>query len=80
MEKKEMKNVPDFQDIHIQNVVCRGCKTAIKAGGIPGQQTVHNIDIKDCTFVYNKTGQDIDAQTAQLNCVNVKLVENKKQN
>ena len=79
-EKKEMKNVPDFQDIHIQNVVCRGCKTAIKAGGIPGQQTVHNIDIKDCTFVYNKTGQDIDAHTAQLNCVNVKLVENKKQN
>lgn len=77
-EKKEMKDVPDFQDIHIQNVVCRGCKTAIKAAGIPGQQCVHDIDIKDCTFVYNKTGEDVDAQTAHINSTNVKLVENKK--
>lgn len=71
-------NVPDFQDIHIQNVVCRGCKTGIKASGIKDLNCVHDIDINNCTIVYYKTGQQIDEQTASLKCTNVKLVENKK--
>ena len=78
-EQKEMKNVPEFQDIHIDNVVCRGCKTGIRAGGISGQRCVHDINITNCTIVYNKEAQVVDAQTAQINCTNVKLVENKRQ-
>lgn len=77
-ELKEMKDVPEFQDIHISNVICRGCNTGIRASGIAGQKSICGIDIKDCTIVYNKTAQDINTQTAQINCYNVKLVENKK--
>ena len=73
----ELKNVPEFQDIHIQNVVCRGCKTAIKAAGIEGQQCVHDISISDCTFIFNKNGLQIDDKTTAINSTNVKVVENK---
>ncbi len=70
--------VPEFQDIHIQNVVCRGCKTGIKATGIKDLNCVHDIYINNCTIVYDKVGQQIDEQTAILKCTNLKLVQNKK--
>ena len=70
--------VPEFQDIHIQNVVCRGCKTGIKATGIKDLNCVHDIYINNCTIVYDNVGQQIDEQTAILKCTNLKLVQNKK--
>ena len=75
---KDLKNVPEFQDIHINNVVCRGCKTGISASGISGLQCVRDITITDCTIAYNKTAEQIDPNTANLNCTNVKLVANRK--
>lgn len=75
----EKKWAPNFQDIHISNVVCRGCKTGIKASGIEGLNCVHDISIHDCTIVYNKTDQQIDEKNAQLQLSNVRLIPNKAQ-
>jgi len=77
--------VPYFQDIHINNVTCRGAKTGIYAAGylgLDGEQPelrVKDIDIQNTTIVYTKTAQDIDAATAKLNLVNVKLIPEKQQ-
>lgn len=77
--QKERKWAPNFQDIHISNIVCRGCKTGIKASGIEGLECVHDINISDCTIVYNKTDKEIDEKTAQLQLNNVRLIPNKAQ-
>ena len=71
---KEPKNVPDFQDIHIENVVCRGCKTGIRAQGIAQQKCVHDIYISRATIVYDKTAKQIDEETASLTCTDVQLI------
>ena len=68
--------LPDFQDIHISNVVCRGCHTGIKASGIEGQRCVHDITVSNCTIIYNKVEKQIDEQTAQLTLNNVRLQKN----
>lgn len=48
---------PNFQDIHINNVICRGCETGIKAQGAKGM--IHDIDIKNSHIFYTKTAKDI---------------------
>ncbi len=70
---------PQFQDIHISRVVCRGCKTAIEAAGIEGLECVKNITIDNCTLVYSETDKMIDEKTAQLTLNNVKLISDKAQ-
>lgn len=72
-----LKNVPDFQDIHISNIVCRGCTTGIKAKGTEAAQCVHDIEITNATIIYNKVATDIDTATTQIKLTDVKLVENK---
>ena len=42
---------PEFQDIHIENVICRGTHTGIYAGGIEGLDCIHDIDIKNTTII-----------------------------
>lgn len=69
---------PQFQDINISNVVCRGCKTGIKAAGIAGLDCVKNITIEDCSIIYNKVASSIDEKTTQITLKNVKLTENSK--
>lgn len=71
---KELKKVPEFTDIHISDIICRGCKTGIKASGIEGMDCVHDIDIDNCTIVYRKQPTDIDTATARLNISNVRLI------
>jgi hypothetical protein len=71
----QKKWAPQFQDIHISRVVCRGCKTGIKAAGVTGLECVKNITISDCSFVYNKTDKDIDDATARLTLTNVKFAK-----
>ena len=74
---EEMKKLaPDFQDIHISRVVCRGCQTGIKASGIPSLNCVHDIDISDCTLIYNKVATYIDEPTAKLTIQRVKQSKN----
>ena len=71
-----LENVPDFQGIHITAVTCRGCKIAISAKGTTEANCVHNIDISNSTFVYNKKAKDIDEATAKLTLKDVKLLKN----
>jgi polygalacturonase len=75
---KEMENVPDFQDIHIERIVCRGCKTGIKAAGIEGMSCIHDIDISNSSIIYNKVATAVEESTAKLTQKNVRLTENKK--
>lgn len=64
---------PEFTDIHISNVVCRGTKTAISAHGLPGLKCVHDITIDNCTFFY--TGKDIETdETADVKITDTKFV------
>ena len=79
LTEAQKKWAPQFQDIHINRVVCRGCKTGIKASGIAGLDCVKDITIEDCSIIYNKVDKQIDEQTAQLTLKNVKLTANKKQ-
>ena len=50
--------LPDFSDIHISRVVCRGCATAVRASGTLA--TVHEITLEDCTIFYNEKATVID--------------------
>lgn len=70
---KNPKNVPEFTDIHIDNVVCHRAKTAIKLSGIQTLNCVHDIEIKNCSIVYTKTAEEIDAETTN----NIKLSNNR---
>ena len=71
--------VPEFTDIHISNVVCRGAKTAIKAKGIEGMNCIHDIEIANSTILYTSKGADIDEATAKVKLSNVNIVEDKAQ-
>ena len=71
--------VPEFTDIHISNVVCRGAKTAIKAKGIEGMNCIYDIEIANSTIVYTSKGADIDETTAKVKLSNVNIVEDKAQ-
>ena len=71
--------VPEFTDIHISNVVCRGAKTAIKAKGIEGMNCIYDIEIANSTIVYTSKGADIDEATAKVKLSNVNIVEDKAQ-
>ena len=75
--EKQLQWAPDFQDIHIENIVCRGTHTGILASGIQGLNCVHDIVIKNATIFYNHVGQKIDEKTAKLKLENVNLIENK---
>lgn len=59
-EKKAetMQFAPDFKDIHINRVTCRGAENAITAHGAEGM--VHDITIENSTFYYKKNASDID--------------------
>lgn len=69
--KKEVAPfTPDFQDIHISDIICREAKHAINMKGLP-EQYVHDIDIKNATIVADE-GIDIQyARNIKMN--NVKI-------
>lgn len=70
-DTKKAKYIPEFQDIHISDVICRGCDTGIKATGLPGLRCVYDINISNSTFVWRKVPAKIDAATADLTLRNV---------
>lgn len=58
---KNAECVPEWSDIHISNVTCRGAKSAISAHGLPGYECLKNITIDNSTFFYTKKDKDIEA-------------------
>jgi polygalacturonase len=73
--EEQRRLAPNFQDIHISRVVCRGCLTGIYASGIRGLDCVHDIDISHSSIVYRNAAQDIDESTARLTTTEVSLVK-----
>ena len=73
--KEQRQWTPEFQDINISNIVCRGAKTAIKASGLTGLNCVHDIRLNNCTFVYTHTATDIHEPTAKLTLKDVTLTK-----
>ena len=73
--EEQRRWAPEFQDIHISDVVCHGCKTGIVAKGITGLDCVHDIDISNCTIVYHKTDKQIDEKTALITLTGCRLVK-----
>lgn len=70
---KDAPFAPEFTDIHISDVVCRGAKTAISAHGLPGLSCIHNITIDNSTFFYTEKDIDTD-ETADLKISGTKFV------
>ncbi len=50
--------LPDFTDIRMERIVCRGCATAIRAKG--PLACIHGISLDDATFFYERQACDID--------------------
>lgn len=73
IEVKEAPFTPDFTDIHIKNIVCRGTKTAVKAHGLPGLRCVHGITVDSSVFFYTKKDKDID-ETADVKFSNCQFI------
>ncbi len=57
--QKTVDFVPDFGNIHISNVVCRGATTGVKASGAKGM--VHDIVIENSKIFYTQKPTDISA-------------------
>ena len=73
--EEERRWAPEFQDIHISDIVCHGCKTGIVAKGIVGLNCVHDIEISNSTIVYHKTDKQIDEKTALITLTGCRLVK-----
>ena len=50
--------VPNFQDIHISNVVCRDARIGIKASGTI--RMIHDISLENCIFFYTEEASLVD--------------------
>lgn len=64
---------PEFTDIHIKNIVCRGAETAIKAKGLKGLNCIHGITVENSVFFYTKKDKDVD-ETADVKVDNCQFV------
>ena len=60
--EKKAEYVPDFSDIHISDIVCRGAKTGISAHGAPGM--IHDISIDNATIFYTSAKPKTSMQIA----------------
>ena len=62
--------LPEFSDIRISRVTCRGCAVAIKAEG--NQETIHDVSISESVFFWYDAPTQISA-TAGVTLENVRL-------
>ena len=62
--------VPDFRDIVMERIVCRGCATGIRAQG--QLRMIHDITVKDATIFYNENATDI-ADPQMIRLENIRL-------
>jgi hypothetical protein len=60
-----MSLIPQFKNIHVENINCNGAKIALKINGLP-ESLVKNITIKDSKIISNNL-MDV------VNCENIIL-------
>ena len=63
--------LPDFSDIRMSRIVCRGCATAVRASG--PLSCIHDITLEDATFFYDERSCDI-ADPAMIRLQNVRFL------
>lgn len=69
----KLEKVPEFTDIHISNVICRGAGTGIAANGIEGRHCVSGVEISNSTIIYTKVPLRVDTNTSDVKLSNVRL-------
>jgi len=74
-QAKHEDYAPEFQDIHISNVVCRGAKVGVAAHGANGM--IHDVEIANSNIFYTDKAQDIDS-TSDVKLTNVTFETFKK--
>lgn len=71
--------IPEFTDIHISDIICRGCATAIEASGLQGYNCVHSITIRNSVLLYTGLPTKIDPATTSITLTDVTLLPIRKQ-
>ena len=64
---------PEFRDITISGVVCRECRSGIRASGIEGLDCVSGIKIRDCVFFHTGKATSIDTSTTDISVENCRF-------
>lgn len=71
LEAKEVdETTPEFRDIYIEDIVCKGCGRAMYFNGLP-EMPVKNINVKNCTIT-SKKGIEI-CESEDVTLTNVKV-------
>lgn len=52
-KKVAMEDVPEFKNITLDNIICRGAKVALKVNGLP-ELPIHDIRITNSSFIADK--------------------------
>lgn len=78
VKPEKLEKVPEFTDIRISDIVCRGASVAIAASGIEGLKCVHDITVENSTFIYSDKATEIDSATAVVTVKDVKFIPDRK--
>ncbi len=65
------EGTPQFRDIHIENLVCRGARKAVVLQGLP-EMPVSNITLKNADFTAQDGGSVTDAEKISFDKVQIK--------
>ena len=65
------EGTPQFRDIHIENLVCRGARKAVVLQGLP-EMPVSNITLKNADFTAQDGGSVTDAEKISFDAVRIK--------
>jgi polygalacturonase len=68
------EGTPQFRDIHIENVVCRGARAAVVLQGLP-EMPIRDIDLRNVSITSEEGMKWTDA--ASIHCENVDIVNSR---
>lgn len=73
------EGTPQFKDIYIKNVTCKGAETAIFVRGLP-EQNIHNINMEDISIESQEgfvcvEGDNITLKNATLHCTSKAVID-----
>lgn len=66
-ESEDPEDIPVFQDILMENCVCRGAKTGVKIAGLPGRPyTIHDVQFINCSFAADREKELSDCENISV--------------
>ncbi len=66
------EDIPEFRNVHMKNIYCRGAKQAIKIEGLK-QMPVHDITIEDSYFIADKGYSEKFAENIMMKNVKIEV-------